>query len=80
MRDNAGGATFDQLIDVATEESEAAYGRTMKGFLASLVASVAGILILPDAAFLAIVLAIVAFWLFVYALKNSAGSPTPRTA
>ncbi len=81
MRDNAGGETFYQSSDVPTEEAEAAYGRAMKGFLTSLAASVAGVLILPNASFLAIVLAIVALWLFGYALKHSAtGSPSPRSA
>ena len=81
MRANGGGTTF-QPSYLPTKETEAAYGRAMGGFLLSLVTSVMGILVLPDASFLAIVLAIVAFGLFVYALKHSAaaGRPSPQLA
>ena len=72
MYEGSGGETFSYPIYLPTKESETASGRSIKGFLVSFVTSVMGILVLPDASMLGIVLAILAFGLFVYALKNSA--------
>ena len=72
MYDGSGGETFSQPFYLPTKESETTSGRSIRGFLICFVTSAMGMLVLPHASMLGIVLAILAFGMFVYALKHSA--------
>ena len=70
MGENGGRGTFDQSSYLPTKDQQTAYGRAINGFIERAATSALAMLILPTASLLAIVLTILAFGLFVYALKN----------